>query len=81
VVTEARAFHLTPSRAADRVNVRLMSATDHDLWPEISAGRFREDLYYRLNEIVIHVPPLGDRRDDIVLLCAQYLAHAADAHG
>src|SRR5437870_5156255 len=47
------------------VNVRVMSATNADLQAEISAGRFREDLLYRLNTVVIHLPPLRDRRDDV----------------
>ena len=47
------------------VNVRVISATNADLEAEIAAGRFREDLLYRLNTVVIHLPPLRDRREDI----------------
>ena len=47
------------------VNVRVLSATNADLDAEIAAGRFREDLLYRLNTVVIHLPPLRDRREDI----------------
>lgn len=59
------------------VNVRVLSATNADLPTEISAGRFREDLLYRLNTVVIHLPPLRDRREDIEPLAAHFLAHYA----
>lgn len=53
---------------SERVNVRVLSATNKNLQDEIKAGRFREDLYYRLNTFMIELPPLRDRRDDIPLL-------------
>ena len=59
------------------VNVRVLSATNADLQAEISAGRFREDLLYRLNTVVIHLPPLRDRRDDVEPLARHFLAHYA----
>ena len=59
------------------VNVRVLSATNAELAAEIAAGRFREDLLYRLNTVVIHLPPLRDRREDIEPLAAHYLAHYA----
>lgn len=54
------------------VDVRILSATNKNLNEEIKAGRFREDLYHRLSVIVIHVPPLRDRADDIPLLVAHF---------
>ena len=59
------------------VNVRVLSATNADLPSEIAAGRFREDLLYRLNTVVIHLPPLRDRREDIEALAMHYLQHYA----
>jgi DNA-binding NtrC family response regulator len=64
-----------------RVDVRVLSATNVDPRAEVSAGRFREDLLYRLNTVEIRIPPLRDRREDIPLLAAQFLSrHAARSH-
>ena len=56
-----------------RVNVRLISATNADLQAEVAAGKFRQDLLFRLNTIHIHLPPLRDRREDIPLLAQHFL--------
>src|SRR5204863_7963880 len=55
------------------VNVRVLSATNADLQAEIEGGRFREDLLYRLNTGVIHLPPLRDRKADVDALAAHFL--------
>lgn len=62
-------------------NVRLLAATNRDLTEEIHAARFRQDLYYRLKVVEIRVPPLRDRRDDILPLARTFLAAIAAKNG
>jgi len=57
-----------------RVNVRVLAATNRDLEKEVKAGRFREDLYYRLSAVSIHIPPLRKRKEDIGLIAKRLLA-------
>ncbi|MBL7781717.1 MAG: sigma-54-dependent Fis family transcriptional regulator [Saprospiraceae bacterium] len=64
-----------------KVDVRVLAATNKDLREEISGGRFREDLYHRLAVIVVKVPALNDRRDDIPLLLEHFNRRIADDYG
>lgn len=64
-----------------KVNARVIAATNKDLRHEISEGNFREDLYHRLAVILIHVPSLNDRRDDIPLLAEHFMTMVCAEHG
>ncbi|HEV2365347.1 MAG TPA: sigma-54 dependent transcriptional regulator [Caulobacteraceae bacterium] len=64
-----------------QVDVRVMSSTSRDLREEITAGRFREDLFHRLNVVPLRVPGLAERRDDIPALIAYYLDKVSEAQG
>jgi DNA-binding NtrC family response regulator len=63
-----------------RVDVRIVSATHRNLKERIQAGRFREDLYYRLKVLEIHIPPLRDRRSDLPLLVSHFLRRLSTPH-
>ncbi|MFH1018177.1 MAG: sigma-54 dependent transcriptional regulator [Pseudomonadota bacterium] len=68
------------STAFNPVDVRVLSATNRDLEGDLACGRFREDLYYRLNVIQIRIPPLRDRREDIPLLVHHFLKRSEKEH-
>jgi two-component system response regulator PilR (NtrC family) len=78
---QERSVRAIGSTQEDAVDVRIVSATHKDLHAEVQAGRFRQDLFYRLNVIEIAVPALRERREDLPALCAALLARIAQDGG
>ncbi|MEM9624390.1 MAG: sigma 54-interacting transcriptional regulator, partial [Pseudomonadota bacterium] len=70
-------FYRVGGHQSVRVDVRIIAATHQNLETLVSSGRFREDLYHRLNVIRVHVPPLSERRTDIPVLARRFLENAA----
>ena len=89
LVLQAKLLRVIQTRSFERVggtetitsDVRMVVATNRDLEAEVRQGRFREDLYYRLNVIPITLPPLRDRREDIPLLAAHFLKLVTERNG
>jgi two-component system nitrogen regulation response regulator NtrX len=86
--TQARVLRVLQEQAFEpvggstiRVDVRVIAATNKDLKGEIAAGRFREDLYFRLNVVPLRVPPLRERAEDIPLLARHFVDHFSREHG
>jgi len=79
-VLETGEFERVGSSKTHKVDVRILSATNSDLSAEVAAGRFREDLLFRLNTIEIRLPPLRERREDIPLLAAHFLRQYAQRY-
>jgi two-component system response regulator HydG len=73
-VLQEKEFYMVGSKKSHKVNVRVVAATNVDLMQLVRQGRFREDLYYRLNIVSIDLPPLRDRGDDVLLLTNFFLA-------
>lgn len=80
-VLQEKAFERVGGQETINVDVRIIAATNRVLEEEVKKGTFREDLYYRLNVIHIHVPPLRERKDDIPLLVASFLEEFAAENG
>jgi transcriptional regulator with GAF, ATPase, and Fis domain len=74
---QERAVSRVGDTASEPVDIRIVAATNRDLEAETRAGRFREDLYYRLNVVQLHLPPLRDRGDDIIVLARFFLSKHA----
>jgi DNA-binding NtrC family response regulator len=77
---EAGELERVGSSTTRRVDVRILSATNADVQTEVEAGRFREDLLFRLNTIEIHLPPLRERKEDIPLLALHFLRQSAQRY-
>ena len=80
-VLETSEFQRVGGTETLRTDVRIVAATHRDLEVEMEAGRFRSDLYYRLKVVKIDIPPLRDRRDDILVLAQHFLEEANRKHG
>jgi two-component system, NtrC family, nitrogen regulation response regulator NtrX len=79
--TETGTFERVGGQTPIRVDVRVIAATNRDLQQELTAGRFREDLYYRLNVLRIHMPPLRERLEDVPELIDHVMARLRQRHG
>jgi two-component system, NtrC family, response regulator len=77
-VIQEKVFERVGGEKSVNVNIRLIAATNKDLKKEMEVGRFREDLFYRLNVIRIHLPPLRKRREDIYLLTQHFIEKYAN---
>ncbi len=80
-VLQDKRFERVGGEETLEVDVRVIAATNRDLEEEIKKGNFREDLFYRLNVVHIHVPPLRDRKDDIPLLINEFMQEFAKENG
>lgn len=77
---QEREFERVGDTQTIRVDTRVIAASNRDLAEEVQANRFREDLYWRLNVVTIELPPLRQRREDIVPLVAHFLTHYSEAN-
>lgn len=80
-VLQEKKFERVGGEDTLEVDVRVVTATNRDLEKEIAEGRFREDLYYRLNVVRIHVPPLRERKDDLPLMITSFVREFAEENG
>lgn len=80
-VLQEKEFERVGGNDTIQLEGRIISATNLDLSNEIKDGRFREDLFYRLNTLTLHIPPLRDRKDDILELSQLFLAKCSSVYG
>src|SRR5207244_5755291 len=80
-VLQEREFEPLGAERSERVDVRVIAATNRDLRQMVADGRFLSDLFYRLNVIPIEIPPLRDRRDDVAALAGHFVRKPAQRTG
>lgn len=80
-VLQEKTFYRVGGKESISVDTRIIAATHKDLELEVREGRFREDLYYRLNVVSVHIPPLRERREDIPYLIKYFLMRLNNIHG
>jgi len=80
-VVQEREFERVGGRATLKADVRIITATNRDLEQAVASGRFREDLFYRLNVFTVHLPPLRERGDDVLLLAGHLVRESAPKMG
>ncbi|MDR1239011.1 MAG: sigma 54-interacting transcriptional regulator [Treponema sp.] len=80
-VLQERELERVGGTSTIKVDVRLITATNRNLDEEVKAGRFREDLYYRLNVFPLHIPPLRERKSDLILLADHFAEKYAEKNG
>jgi len=76
-VLQEKTFEKLGSSKSEKTNVRVIAATNKDLMAAMVQGKFREDLYYRINLLHIHLPPLRERKEDIQELVKYFLKNVA----
>ncbi len=79
-VLESGQFIKVGSSKVEKTNVRVIAATNVDVYDAVKAGKFREDLYYRLNTVPLRIPPLRDRKEDVYLLFRKFTADFTDKY-
>ena len=80
-VLQEREFERVGGGSPIIIDTRIVAATNRDLKNEIALGNFREDLYYRLNVVNIHIPPLRERKEDIPMLASAFLKEFSEENG
>jgi Nif-specific regulatory protein len=80
-VVQEREFERVGGRATLRADVRIITATNRDMEQGVATGQFREDLFYRLNVFTVHLPPLRERGDDVLLLAEHFVRELGPQFG
>jgi len=80
-ILETQQFERLGGTKTITADVRIIAATNKDLWKMVEEKKFRQDLYYRINVFPIHIPPLRERKEDISMLCTHFIGEFSKAFG